>query len=329
MKFNFAKNLLLGSAFAMGAFGLVACGDDGPTKVKELEKSDVIKITTSNPIVAGTIVKFDAIFAADYDNPAVSQDADFLIDSLQYSIVNSKGEKTSVVPTANPYNGKSDQVSLSDLDVGLLLDDPGFKECGTFALIVNVYAHLDKDKKTSSARLEFNRAPELFCKEEPASSSSNQATGIEMSTYTVEMSTDLKPGLNLATGEASASTTADIVIKPVKGSGVAITSGNGTLFSAITNDQDANYDDDYDVDAWPEDENGRAAVVTDFKFKTIAKTQIADAVEAGSPSTYIYVAQTVGGNPETGVGFYAFGITAAKETKNGDFNITLKVYKKK
>lgn len=332
MKFNFAKNLLLGSAFAMGAFGLVACGDDGPSKPKQFDQDKMIKVTAVESIVAGSIVKFDANFAPDYIGAGIDPDeADFQIDSLQYAVLNSKGDKINVKPTFTPYTGKRDQISLNELNVGLMLDDPGFKECGTFSLLVNVYAHLDKDPKTSSAKIEFNRDADLFCKEAPTSSSGSQSAGIEMTTYTVKVSTDQLPGLDLASGKASNSTTADIVLSKGKDKGsVIIGSGNGTLFTPISNENDSNYDDDYDTSMWPEDENGRPAVVSDFKYRTITKTQIPDAIEAGSPSQSIYIALTPNGDPATGAGFYAFGISEASNgDANGDFTLTLKVYKKK
>lgn len=335
MKFNFAKTLLMSSVLAMGAFGLVACGDDGPSKGNTPVDSSIIIKNQEALDMFGSIVKFNGSITT--DNEAASQDADFAIDSLKFQVLDSKGNVTKVAVTPASYQlpPHSDKIDISEVDPTVNLDDPNFKACGAFKLNVIVSAHLDKEKKTSSVQIPFNRDAAQFCPEAPASSSGSATpTGIEMVPYEVTMSTDMLPGLDLATGTASASTTADLVIsKASSGSsnkGVIISSGNGTLFSAISNEQSTpnNFDDDYEVDYWPEVENGHA-YVSDFMFKFISKEQITDAVEAGSPSVNIYVAKTVTGDPATGVGFFAFAIIDAKPGMNGDFTLKLKVYKKK
>jgi len=333
MKFNFAKTLLVSSALTMGAFGLVACGDDKGTGKVDVPTDASIIIKDAGALVAGTIVKFSGTITTDIANTDIDQDADFAIDSLELQVADNNLKATKVVPTPASYKAGPgvDKLDLSFIDATVMLDDANFTSCGTFKLNVIVYAHLDKTKKKSSVQIPFERNAALFCPDAPASSASGPAapTEIEMTTYTVDMSTDQLPGLDLASGKASNSLTADIVLSKVTG-GVAITSGNGTLFATITNESDSNYDDDYAVDYWPEVVNSRSAYLSDFKVaRGITKTQISDAVESGSPSYEIYVAQTPNGNLTTGVGIYAFGVTAAKEGLNKNFNVSLKVYKKK
>ncbi len=338
MKFNFAKTLLMGSALAMGSFGLVACGGGESTQAKTPTDASII-IKDSDAIVAAPIVKFKGTISTDTENPDVDQDAEFEIDSLKFEVIDSKNNKTKVpVSPASYVTGPGvDKVALNQigLETTVMLDDPNFTSCGTFQLNVIVYAHLDKKKKLSSVQIPFERNAELFCPATPESSSGSSAsTEIEMTYYTVDMSTDQLPGLDLATGKASTSATADIVLAKVKkgsDNGVAIKSGNGTLFSMIANEQvtPSNYDDDYMVDYWPEVENNRPARLSDFMVRSVTKTEIGDAVDGGSPSQEIYVALTPNGDLTTGAGVYAFGITSAKQGMNGDFTITMKVYKKK
>ena len=338
MKFNFAKSLLVSSAFALGAFGLVACdsGSDGPTEAETPKDADLI-ITGLDVFPLGEIVMFNGFIEVDNANASIDQEANFAIDSLKFEVADSQMKKTKVTPTTKlggaTYNAgaNADKISLEDTGIQVNLKDPNFTTCGEFILNFIVYAHLDKQKKTTSGQIKFNRDAS-FCPEPVASSSSGGAvsTEIEMTSYTVQMSTDTKPGLNLATGEASASATADIVLSKVSG-GVIIGSGNGTLFAPIANETMTpnNYDDDYDATYWPEEANSRSAYLSDFKFKNVTKTQITDAVEAGSAGQLIYIAKTVNADEKTGVGIYAFAVTEAKEVLNGDFNVTLKVYKKK
>lgn len=334
MKFNFAKTLLMSTALTMGAFGLVACGGDNGSSAKT-PHDESITIKGEEALIAGTIVKFSGTITTDNSNPDIDQDADFAIDKLVLQVIDEKEKVTKVVPTPDTYQAEAnvDKLDLSYIGATVMLDDPNFTTCGIFKLNVIVYAHLDKDSKVSSVQIPFERNAERFCPAAPASSAgggSAASTEIEMTTYTVDMSTDQLPGLDLASGKASNSTTADILLSKVK-DGVAITSGNGTLFTPIANEQitPSNWDDDYMVDCWPEVENNRPAYLSDFKVRTVTKTQIADAVDGGSPSQEIYVALTPNGDLTTGAGVYAFGITDAKEGLNGNFNVTLKVYKKK
>lgn len=330
MKSKFTKTLLMSSVIAMGAFGLTACGgEDTPHGPEEGGDAEIILDETATSVTAGAIVKFVANISLAVDNPSIGQDADFAIDALDFVIVNASNKKINVQPTFTPAILPSDKVSLNSMMVTVNLTDPGFaNQCGDFKLAVTVNAHLDSKKKTATQYIPFNRNSEIYC---PAvgSSTSGPATSteIEMVTYTAAMSTADKMGLDLATGTVSASTTADIVLTKTSG-GVILSSGNGTLFSTITNDTDSNYDDDYDVTMWPEEENGRNAYVSDFRFKNITKTQL-PIVESGSPAIEIFVALTPNGDAKTGTGFYAFAAIAAAEGLNRDFDVTLKVYKKK
>lgn len=335
MKFNFAKTLLMGSAFAMGAFGLVACGGEktpsGPVAGGDTEL--IILDDAATSVTAGATVKFVANINLAMDNQNISQDADFAIDSLTFEVVDASNKKVNVQPTYTLPLFPTDKIALNSMMVTVNLTDPGFSnKCGDYNLAVKVFAHLTEGSKTSKKSatqlIPFTRSSEVFCAAIESSSGGGAVVSseIEMLPYNAIMSTADKMGLDLATGTVSNSTTADIVLTKTSG-GVILSSGNGTLFATITNDEDSNYDDDYMVGDWPED-YGRNAYVSDFKFKAITKTQL-NIVQSGSAASDIFVALTPNGDAKTGVGFYAFAATAAAEGLNRDFDVTLKVYKKK
>lgn len=334
MKLNFAKTLLAGSAIAMG---LTACGEGGSNNGVSYDpsKNDArIEFSGLESDAAGALVKFSGDVELKFEDENITDETKFSIDSMRIDIVNSAMKKLNIQPSiAIPptFNANTASLSMNFMDVSLNLDDPAFpNECGTLSLIWNVFASVDGKKASAVGKIDFNR-PDGFCEVAPESSSGVQEeTHIEMIPYEVKMSTSDLPGLDLATGTASASTTADVLLVKANG-GVALTSGNGTLFSAITNETStpSNFDDDYTVDYWPEVENNRNAYMTDFMYKDINKSKIADVVDGGSPSYEIYVAKTAAFNKDTGAGFFAIAFLTATATKNGDFDVTLKVYKKK
>ena len=81
------------------------------------------------------------------------------------------------------------------------------------------------------------------------------------------------------------------------------------------------------MNLWPEDMNpGRSpatAYVSDFKYRVLGPT-LTGMIEN---INQIYVAATTAHNQDTGAGFYAFAITDARQGNDGDFSLTIKVYK--
>ena len=153
-----------------------------------------------------------------------------------------------------------------------------------------------------------------------------------MTTCEVIVSTNLNPGLDFAscTAVPAPATTADIIFSKAGTRDypeVSATSGNGTLFGPICNGDDNVYTDDYEVNMWPEDMNPdrvpATAYVSDFKYKVLGAT-LSYMIEN---SNQIYVAATTAHNQDTGAGFYAFAITDARQGNDGDFSLTIKVYK--
>ena len=81
------------------------------------------------------------------------------------------------------------------------------------------------------------------------------------------------------------------------------------------------------MNMWPEDMNAdrvpATAYVSDFKYKVLG-SKIESMIENFNQ---IYVATTAAYNKDTGAGFYAFAITDARQGNDGDFSLTIKVYK--
>ena len=176
--------------------------------------------------------------------------------------------------------------------------------------------------------------PSLQGTPEASSSSSTDSNSAEiiMEICQVDLSTNVDPGLDLAACVAvpAPATTADIIFSKAgtrDNPEITATSGNGTQFAPISNGDLLPADDDYEVDMWPEDMNAdrspATAYVSDFKFKSTGTT-LTNMIEN---SNQIYVALAPGYSTETGVGFYAFAITDAVEGNNGDYSITVKLYK--
>ncbi len=155
---------------------------------------------------------------------------------------------------------------------------------------------------------------------------------IPMKFCEVTVSTNLNPGLDLAscTAVPAPATTADIIFSKADTEDnpeITATSGNGTQFAPISNGDNLPSDDDYEVYMWPEDMNPdrvpATAYVSDFKYKVLG-SKIESMIEN---SNQIYVATTTAYNKDTGAGFYAFAITDPSQGNNGDYILTIKLYK--
>lgn len=348
MNFKFAKSLLIGSAFTMGAFGLVACGDDSSSGPKENNKPEeivipqehdnIIKFTNLSKVDAGTIVKFNGSIELVFDDTSSSQHLEnlrFTDMTLKVGKVNGAGlTATSATVLYEPVAFPREQkISLNEMNTKISLDDPTFTECGDFKLIVTANATDGANDFASTETIDFNR-PEAYC---AALSSSSQnapesagSSDIPMVATEIKISTNLYPGIILATGtavDAASAATADLIFSKAGNGEVAITSGTGILFSPIDNETitASNYDDDYEVNYWPETNNGKGtAVVKDFLYRSIQGTEINDAIEN---SQKIYVAKNPAiFNEATGAGFYAFAIAKYAESNNKNFDLTIKLY---
>lgn len=340
MAYKFAKSLLMGSVLTMGAFGLVACGDDsssGPSKGDDpiqvpTTQDQIIQFTpiTAN-VVTETLIKFtgsatlnfvDTLSSAAPENIKFTG-LDFTIGKVAPSGLVATAAKPTV--TSMPAFPTQKNLVLAEMGVMVDLNDPAFTECGDYQLVATAKATDDIKNFENTQTATFTRDASL-CATAPESSSGTTpepTTGVEMTFYEVAMTTNSAQGLNLATGQIVDATAADVILTKTSND-FNITSGNGTLFSPI--DNAVMHAPDYEVGYWPEMVNG-AAYVSDFKYKSIAGTSI-EQIRTNYPIT-IFVAKTSAFNEATGAGFFAFAVTSVTPANNGNFDVTLKVYKAK
>jgi len=233
-----------------------------------------------------------------------------------------------------PTQNTIDLNSMNSAYVSVNLLDPGFTECGDYSLIVTLTANNGAMEFQRTEVIPFQRETGEYCRAEETTSQPPVKAEIPMVSCQVELSTNVNPGLSLATCTAvpaATAATADIIFEKTGSASepeISAKSGSGVLFTPITNGDLPPYTDDYEVDLWPEDMNAdrnpASAYVSDFKFNTIEGTQLTDMIRNFNQ---IYVAKTAAYNPETGAGFYAFAITELQEGDDGDFIFRVKIYK--
>ena len=352
---NFAKKLFLSSVFAVGAFGLVACGSDSKSSTEpgpdepggkiEIPTQKDANITVSSDIgsrISGDDVRFAGRFGFELVVDTLENSDDIAFTNIEYKVAKgSDASNLTMVPaviTSNtivfPTENSIDLNSMNSAFVSVSLLDPAFTECGTYSLIVTVTANNGAKDFQRTEIIPFERAADYYCQVIDTTTQEQPKAEVAMTACQVELSTNINPGLSLATCTAvpaASAATADIIFAKAGSKSnpeMTATSGTGLMFAPINNGDLPPYTDDYEVDMWPEDMNTRTpptAYVSDFKFKSTGTgATIASMIEN---SNQIYVALAPGYNAETGVGFYAFAITEATEGNNGDYTFKVKLYK--
>ena len=350
----FAKKLILSSVFAIGAFGLIACGSDSKSstepdpnqpgdKIVVPDKKDPnITVTEFSSRIAGDEIRFKGQFGLDFVGDPDAQDSVFntVFTGIDYKV--GKGTDASnmvnvgVTISPNqilfPTQNSIDLNSMNSAYVSVNLTDPAFTECGTYSLVVTVTANDGEKDYQRTEIIPFERDAGEYCRTEDTTSQQPVKVEIPMTSCQVELSTNVNPGLSLSTCTAvPAGSPADITFSKAGTRNepeLAATTGAGVFVTPITNGDLPPYADDYEVDMWPEDMNAdrspATAYVSDFKFKTIEGTQLTGMIQNANQ---IYVAKTAAYNAETGAGFFAFAITEPTEGNNGDYTFKVKVYR--
>ena len=349
----FAKKLILSSVFAIGAFGLIACGSDSKSstepdpnqqgKIVVPDKKDPnITVTEFSSRIAGDEIRFKGQFGLDFVGDPDAQDSVFntVFTGIDYKV--GKGTDASnmvnvgVTISSNqilfPTQNSIDLNSMNSAYVSVNLTDPAFTECGTYSLVVTVTANDGEKDYQRTEIIPFERDAGEYCRTEDTTSQQPVKVEIPMTSCQVELSTNVNPGLSLTTCTAvPAGSPADITFAKAGTRNepeLSATVGTGVYVSPITNGNFPPYTDDYEVDLWPEDMNAdrspATAYVSDFKFNVIVSTRLTDMIQN---SNQIYVARTAAYNAETGAGFYAFAITEPTEGNNGDYTFKVKLYR--
>ena len=350
----FSKKLILSSVFAIGAFGLIACGSDSKSstepdpnqpgdKIVVPDKKDPnITVTEFSSRIAGDEIRFKGQFGLDFVGDPDAQDSVFntVFTGIDYKV--GKGTDASnmvnvgVTISSNqilfPTQNSIDLNSMNSAYVSVNLTDPAFTECGTYSLVVTVTANDGEKDYQRTEIIPFERDAGEYCRTEDTTSQQPVKVEIPMTSCQVELSTNVNPGLSLSTCTAvPAGSPADITFSKAGTRNepeLAATTGAGVFVTPITNGDLPPYADDYEVDMWPEDMNAdrspATAYVSDFKFKAIEGTQLTGMIQNANQ---IYVAKTAAYNAETGAGFFAFAITEPTEGNNGDYTFKVKVYR--
>jgi hypothetical protein len=347
------KKLFVGSVFALGAFGLIACGSDSKSSTEpgQEKPGDPVVIPTqqdanitlsselvgegllTNASESADIMRFHGRFGLDITVDSTNENNDLIaFTGIEYKVLDAANALVGVTVNSNMNIFPTTGINLNSktsADVSIDMKDAGFTACGTYNLMVTVKAKNGDKEFESTVLIPFTRDP-YFCKsDEPEPEPEPVKQEVVMTYCEVDLSTNLAPALNLAS--CTAGTAGDIVFAKAKVNGNAELTATSTTVSLapINNGDLPPYTDDYEVDMWPEDLNaGRvpaAAYVSDFKFKSTGTgNSLATMIEN---SNQIYVALAPGYNTDTGVGFYAFAIVDAVEGNNGDYNLTVRLYR--
>ncbi len=290
----------------------------------------------TNSRLAGDDMRFKGRFGLDMTQDSSGNNVKIQFTSIEYKVLDAENRYVAVAISANPITfpttNSIDLNSMNSAGVKVNMADAGFTACGNYKLMVAVTANNGVKDFQATVLIPFERDADYYCRDAYSSSSVAQTKEIPMTTCEVIVSTNLNPGLDFAscTAVPAPATTADIIFSKTgtrDNPEITATSGNGTQFAPISNGYAPPYDDDYEVNFWPEDMNPdrspATAYVSDFKYRTLSAT-LTDMIEY---SNQIYVAVTNAYNKDTGAGFYAFAITDPRQGNNGDHTLTIKVYK--
>lgn len=334
------KKIFLGSVIAMGAFGLIACGDDSSTNASNKDNGKIVIPDNNAPNisanglvsrVSGDTLRFKGIYGLDRTDETNENSSNLLFTAIKFQVMNSAQQEVqyqviyneAVVPTANEI----DLNSMMSAFVKINLKDPIFT-CDDYSLVVTVTANDGaKDySRTDVIPFDAEAKTELLCKNvEPASSASADPGLNEIIMTPCEeltLTSNGEQGIDLASCTVVPAATANIVfVKSGTKSEPDVTAnaGAGITFVNITNE-------DYANGSWPEVVNNRPAYLSDFKTSTIEKTSLPTLIENGEGLSY--VAKTAAYNPTTGAGFYPFAVYDSDfPDKNGYYTFKVKIYR--
>ena len=333
------KKIFLGSVIAMGAFGLIACGDDSSTNASNKDNGKIVIPDNNAPNisangldsrVSGDTLRFKGIYGLDLTDETNENSSDLQFTAIKFQVMNSAQQEVQyqviynedAIPAANV-----DLFSQFSAFVKINLKDPIFT-CDDYSLVVTVTANDGaKDySRTDVIPFHADAKTEILCKNvEPASSASADPGLNEIIMTPCEeltLTSNGEQGIDLASCTVVPAATANIVfVKSGTKSEPDVTAnaGAGIAFLTISND-------DYANGSWPEVGNNRPAYLSDFKTSTIEKTSLPTLIENGEGLSY--VAKTAAYNPTTGAGFYPFAVYDSDfPDKNGYYTFKVKIYR--
>lgn len=334
------KKIFLGSVIAMGAFGLIACGDDSSTNASNKDNGKIVIPDNNAPNisanglvsrVSGDTLRFKGIYGLDRTDETNENSSNLLFTAIKFQVMNSAQQEVqyqviyneAVVPTANEI----DLNSMMSAFVKINLADPIFT-CDDYSLVVTVTAN-DGAKdyfRTDVIPFDAEAKTELLCKNVEPASSASADPGLNEIIMTpcpeLALSSTGDQGIDLATCTVVPAAAANIVfVKSGTKSEPDVTAnaGAGIAFLTISND-------DYGNGMWPEDVNNRPAYLSDFRAGTIEKSSLPTLIENGEGLSY--VAKTAAYDAATGAGFYPFAVyDSGFPDKNGYYTFKVKIYR--
>lgn len=214
------------------------------------------------------------------------------------------------------------QINLGEM--GTVLYDPDKIECGTFKLIVVLYATNDAakpDKFISTDSVEFVREPEFCIDEpEPVSSSSEPIAVVEMNQFQGQMTTSNFKGFSLKTDQEVDAAQAEFQVSLSQEGQLTIIGLNGYRVAKYSNADQKPYDDDWYSQELPP----APAHMSDFRFH---EKNLAESTSFDVDAFWVVVGPNY--NKDTGDDFYA--VTLLKKDVidgNGIAPLTIIYYKK-
>ncbi|WP_295053648.1 hypothetical protein [uncultured Fibrobacter sp.] len=344
MSSKFTTPLILSSALALSAFGLIACGEDSnptvssqpgtsssyvpPEIPQETATTTILFLNTgvSSTLInrvdfTGTVKLDFSDTTANFDvNAARFTDIQFFVESASKTSTGSIKTQSATLDAA--YFAATPVTTINFDQIGLYADlNDGYTECGNFNLIIAAIASTatatgETLQSVSRDTIPFVRDEEN-CKIPESSSSSVVVPGAPLAVATTVLNTKSAKCLTFATGTTG--DTGDICISRVGKDAFTLSSGTGLKFAFYTNPNDADRTNDWTSEHLP------AAPTTDnFKYKSEAlKETIANYLNELEVFT-VGIADTYVPNSGSAVGFYAFVVSdVSTPDGNGDVSINL------
>ena len=264
MKFKFVKTLLVGSIFALGSIGVIACGGDSSSSAEEDQSvssaQEIILSSASgtSPLNSASSVNGKVLadgkggwelnlsgsLSFNYDFVPEGHDSDedfwFTFDSLSFIVGKYGDDGKAYVVDSLDINGNADlsqatiSMAASFSKVPLNQDKIG---CGKFVLYTWIYMGVEEDSSLHySALKQFDF--ELTCKVEESSSSAAQTTCTELERQEITLKNETGSDINYMNIDGGTEAQLTLVVEDgivylQAASGVSIAEESGLLTGGV------------------------------------------------------------------------------------------------
>ncbi len=343
MSSKFTTPLILSSALALSAFGLIACGDDSnptvspqPGTSSSYVPPDIQPPTPVTAIVASglgvgtslvTQVYFTGSLKLDFsDTTIVTEQNAMRFTDLKLFVESATKASSGTLKALNlpgeaipttAYFTENSVTTISFDQMGLYADlTDGYTECGNFNLIINATASDGVNKSVSLDTIPFVRSEEN-CKIPESSSSSIVVPGAPLAVATATLNTSKEKCFVFATGTTTTDATGDICFSRIGKDSFTLSSGTGLKCVYYDNPKDTNRRDD-----WTSEHLPAAPTTDDFKFTAENMKETITNVLGEYEKFIVCTAPTYVPNSGSATGFYAFAVSEPSVPDgNGDVTI--------